>query len=481
MIDRRDFSFEGILFFVFLFCILLLPACKPISDIVASVMFTTVGSPVAVPDGAGGVYVAYQKKVRGSGRVSYMQRLDSAGDPIWPDAGPRIYMERSLGYEHGSLPVGELVALENGAILLWSFGEEVWAQGVDLMGNLLWEEGGIQVITSFLPSGEGLPQLHRALDDGRGGVIVAANRSGLADVALRRLSTSGVLSNIEGVSLPPSLPNGLELAHDEAGNIFILWSQDIFWGIQKLGPDGQPQWGIDGIIPFAEMPGLLCESLVNDGEGGVIVLCVSRHEAVETSAGGGTALIAQHYDAQGKPLWPEEGLRLGILAESGDTFALITDGEAGAVAAWQSAPDVIAAQRITGEGQLLWGTEGVEVLSEKRPFSLAAGSKPGEALLVWTEPERRKNDERIIRLWAQKLSADGSPVWDATGTAFTTLEYASTSLPQILANEEGGAWVTWAAGRSSGGHFQDTTYIQQVAADGQPLLGEDGLNLTDLR
>jgi hypothetical protein len=70
--------------------------------------------------------------------------------------------------------------------------------------------------------------------------------------------------------------------------------------------------------------------------------------------------------------------------------------------------------------------------------------------------------------------------WDDAGITFTTLESASASLPRILANDEGGAWITWTAGRTSGGHHQDTSYIQQISADGELLLGEDGLNLTDL-
>jgi hypothetical protein len=283
------------------------------------------------------------------------------------------------------------------------------------------------------------------------------------------------------VSFSPSLPNRLELTHDAAGNVFILWVQDIFWGIQKLGPDGQQQWGTDGVIPFAEMSGVLCESLVSDGAGGMIVLCATRPKTADTSAEGETALIAQHFDAQGELLWPDGGLRLGTLAEAADASTLVTDGAGGAVAAWQSATGGIAAQRVSGEGQLLWESSEVEVFSERRPFSLAAGSEPGEALLVWTEPERRKNNVTIIRLCAQKLDPDGSLVWDDTGVVFTTLESASTSLPLILPNGEGGAWITWAAGPTSGGHHQDTTYIQQVGADGQPLLGEDGLKLTDLR
>ena len=481
MTNRSVSSLKRILFLAVLFCLSLLPACKPIADIATSVMFTTVGSPVSVPDGEGGVYVAYQKNVRGLGRITYMQRLDAAGSPIWPGSGPRIYLERIPGYARSGLRVGELVALEDGAILVWSLGEEIWAQRVDLMGKPLWDQGGIQVSTSFPASDEGLPRLLRAVNDGRGRVVIAANRSDLSGVALRRLYASGVLSGIEGVSVPPGFPETLELAQDKAGNVFILWSQDIFWGIQKVSADGQSEWGVDGIIPFAEMPGVLCESLVSDGEGGVIVLCETRPEAAETSAEEGTPLIVQHFDAQGEPLWQEEGLSLGALVEAAYPSALVTDGAGGAVVAWQSASGGIDSQRVSGEGQLLWGPAGVEVLSEKRPFSLAAGSEPGEALIVWTEPEHRNNNVTVIRLWAQKLSADGSLVWDAAGTAFTALESASTSLPQIFANDKGDAWVTWTAGRSSGGHHQDTTYIQLIAVDGQPLLGEDGLNLSDLR
>jgi hypothetical protein len=49
----------------------------------------SVGNPVAVPDGSGGIVVAYQIN-QGNGRATYLQRLDADGQALWGEAGIRL-------------------------------------------------------------------------------------------------------------------------------------------------------------------------------------------------------------------------------------------------------------------------------------------------------------------------------------------------------------------------------------------------------
>lgn len=458
---------------------------ESIANAISAVIFTEVCEPVAVPDGAGGVYAAYEKNVQGLARIAYLQRLDADGKPLWPGTGPKIYLERVPGYNHLRIPVGELVPTKDGVILVWFLGSRVWAQKVDSAGNLLWGKQGVKLGISLLPSIGGGPGMLRAVSDGAGGVVIAAYAGPPAGITLDRLDASGKSVWSEGRRLAdpssmPSVGDHLDLASDAAGDFFVWWSRSTSWGLQKLNAQGEFQWGPEGITPFPPMSGFSCEHMVADGAGGAFVLCSSQTKDTDSSGKKQSALVAQHFDPQGKPLWPESGLVLAIPPEEWHDSAMVPDGAGGAVVAWQQYGGSVSAQRVNAQGQLLWGDQSVKV-SYGGFLSLAPGHEPGEALVAWDQSVSKARNVYVVQFRAQKLSEDGALVWGPSGMTFTTLEPASGSAPLIVADGEGGAFVTWTVGGSRGGHHNDTTYIQHIAADGRPLWGAQGIQLTALR
>lgn len=453
------------------------PVADAIANAVWGITTTEVCTPVAVPDGAGGVYVAYQKNLQGLARIAYLQRLDADGKPLWHGTGPKLYLER----DHLGDPVGELVPAGDGVILVWNVEEAVWAQKVDSAGNLLWGKQGIKLNMDLLPLTGGWPGLLKAVSDGAGGVVVAAYAGPPAGITLDRLDASGksVWSGgrrFSGSSFPHDPPYNLDLAKDTAGDFFVGWSRSTSWGMRKLNAQGESQWGPEGVVPLPAMSGFYCNQMVADGAGGAIVLCNAQTEEADAFGKKQWTLVAQHFDTQGKPVWPESGLVLATSTEEWPQYAMIPDGMGGAVIAWQnpSEDQLIYAQRVNAEGHVLWGAEGMKVTSEGRFFSLTPGNQPGESLIAWAFLRQ------VLR--AQKLTKDGTLAWGADAAALAGPESVLASIPLVIvADGEGGAWITWAQGYFGGGYHNNITYIQRVGADGQPLWGERGVKLSALR
>lgn len=456
------------------------PVLRGVAEGIVRLYLTTVGSPLMVPDGNGGVYVAYQKNLQGLGAITYLQRLDPSGKPSWPGAGTKIYLDKFPGMEHVRVPLGELVPAEDGAILVWYSGSELRAQKVDLSGNLLWGREGLRVSRSPAPVGPGARWVLSATSDGADGVVIASYANPSAGISLDRLDAAGksLWSGRQWLrppSFPPSTLEGLDLARDADGNVFVVWSEDIFWGLQKVNADGELEWGPDGIIPIQTMSGLSCKQVVGDGAEGAIVLCGSQ-------GSGQSMLVGQHFDAQGKLLWPEGGLPLGWLSVgSSQTYGLAPDSAGGALTAWQTPGGELYAERLNAEGRPLWGAQGVRIVPKGGFSSLAPGENPGEALIAWPQHVSFLGRQGTYRLRAQKLSAEGALAWETGGAAFTALEPVSAGTLLIVADGNGGAWVAWTAGPSSGGTFNDATYIQRIAPDGQPSWGAAGIKLSALR
>jgi hypothetical protein len=473
---------EKALVLVLLLALLGLSGCtaevpNAVLDTLVEINVTTVAVPVVTPDGTGGAYVAYQKSFKGLGRITYLQRLDAAGQPQWPGAGTKIYLDKFPGTEHMRAPLGELVPAHNGAILVWYRDTEVRAQKADPSGNLLWGEDGVQVTSVPVPFGRGEGWLLRALSDGADGVVIASYADPLNSIRLDRLDAAGrsVWRGRQWSLRPPSRwggPYDLDLAADAAGNLFVLPIGSTSWGVQKVNADGELLWGKDGAGLSGTMPCSSYDRLVADGAGGAIVLCLSGSEDPINSKETLWALMTQRLDAQGKPLWAEGGLALSAPAEGSPEYALVPDGAGGAVVVWQQQSGKISAQRVNAAGQLLWDEQGMKVSYGGR-FSFAAGDRPGESLIAWGSWDTPAR--------AQKRNSHGTVVWGADGTPATIAESAWVDRVLIATDAKGGAWVAWTEGHGGGESGLDTTSIQHIGADGKPLCGADSIELTALR
>ncbi|MBI4719771.1 MAG: T9SS type A sorting domain-containing protein [Chitinivibrionia bacterium] len=257
---------------------------------------------------------------------------------------------------------------------------------------------------------------------------------------------------------------------DGAGGAFVTWLSGNGVGFdisaQRIDWDGTPLWSSEGIIVF---------SSANQGARPQIVRGDSNDCIVIGGCGSSPhiELYAQRIDASGGFLWQSGGIKL-----FGDTLSrsepkAIPDGAGGVIVAATSytvGSDEfdISAQRIDGDGNLLWG-DGVTVCSyqgiQSKPVLATDGS--GGAIIAW-------QDLRVGHycIFAQRIDAEGTARWNPDGDPVTFTIYRE-ECPSIAPDGSGGAIIAWEDRRNQ--PAQADIYAGQMDSTGLQLWGLQGV------
>jgi hypothetical protein len=158
-----------------------------------------------------------------------------------------------------------------------------------------------------------------------------------------------------------------------------------------------------------------------------------------------------------------------------DQFAIaaIPDGDGGAIIAWadrrSGATNDIYAQRIDEEGNVLWIANGVPICTaadnQYSPQIIADDS--GGAYITWYD--RRSGVDNDI--YAQHINASGIIQWSADGLAIC-MATDNQYYPTIASDGNHGAIITWEDRRTAVGY---DIYAQRVNSVGTLLWSSDGV------
>lgn len=430
-------------------------------------LITSAGMPMPVPaiapDGAGGLFVAYEKWdiVTNLFDIEMMcQRLDATGAPVFTLPGAAL----STAPFHSSAPV----AMPDGAggcIALWFDGRatqlDTFAQRIAADGQAHWAADGVPVYLH--PGVQVIPQVQ---PDGAGGTIVAwVQRVGENyDIFARRFDAAGTALWPEvAVCAAPDLQGDLEALADGVGGVFLCWFDmrngrgQLF--VQHLDATGTPSWQPDGVLVKETADYLEGATLILDGAGGVIV----PFRQLQQTSVGKYDLWAQHISSAGVATWGAEAMPLTLAASDVPWVPHgIPDGAGGALIAWETWPfgsssSLLLAQRLDANGQPQWAVNGVLVASRHMRYD---GPVPvfavpeivtdggGGAILVWEDARAGTPDSPD--LYAQHLTAAGAVTWTAGGMALSTgpgPQYGH----RAMADGAGGVIVAWADDRLGAG------------------------------
>lgn len=264
-----------------------------------------------MPDGAGGIYVAFLHRNTSAVRI---QRFDSGGTRLWGNgvvigaAGPQYAPELPTGLE--MVPDSAL-----GAIVVW---EDSWtyairAQRVSSAGATTWTSGGVSVYPGRFVLRP------RAVADGADGVFVA------------------MLNDYTSV-----LP-GIYMAQ-----------------VQRLSSSGARLWGAGGFeLPIGAGP--VQPAIAPDGSGGVLV---------GVKNWGNATVTAQRLNASGSPLSGAGPIVLATTltsypgaVETARLLDVTGDGAGGMVVTWPDGSATTRAQRVEAAGTVAWAAGGVPVFA----------------------------------------------------------------------------------------------------------------------
>jgi hypothetical protein len=187
----------------------------------------------------------------------------------------------------------------------------------------------------------------------------------------------------------------------------------------------------------------------------------------------GVLLSPRHASA-----WPHSPLSQGVnIGSASSPSAPASDGLGGCFVATTrySGSYQLYAQHYDASGNALWGSGvAVSLGSGHRYTPLITPDGQGGCLIAWYDG--RTSATTATDIYAQRLSANGSPLWTANGVAVCTA--TSDQYPIAIENDgQGGAWLAWNDLRST---TQFYAYIQHLNSVGTATLALNGLSLENL-
>ena len=435
----------------------------------------SVANPYAVPDGSGGTIVAYQ--INNSNEANtYIQRLGVQGEAFWGEKG----IELGSGSGGFAGDRGDFVSLVTdrlgNVIIVYSFGHNIWAGKLNMEGNSVWSAGKVQISRSKIP----VPVYFKAVGDNSGGIITAWV-AGDDCLCIQRIDDSGKQKWYTELSTTGL--DRFDIASDISGNTFVIWKDnpsysegDIF--VQKVDANGQVAWPIGGLpLTNTRNPGYVRgdfnQMIVGDGEGGALAVWVHAVLSEDGRKIIGHDLYAQRISSEGEMLWGENGV---FVAGMANDPRIVGDALENTTVFWGDLQNVYA-QRLDATGNVVWPEAGIKIGqaggSSNVIYDHAADDGAGGTVVVWNYSE---NGNKSLR--AQRLDADGNKLWGDNGVKVSSVSpyWGGYSTPaRISPDGSGGLFVTWAAGE----HIKDKTssYIQRISGDGELLWGEEGTRL----
>jgi hypothetical protein len=303
----------------------------------------------------------------------------------------------------------------------------------------------------------------RTISDGRGGVIMAwmdSRSVSTWDIYINRVDSTGDV-NAEDGGLPVCVAAGDQMEHrlipDGTGGAIVVWldnrvgDYDIY--AQRINGEGIVQWALDGIPICAASGNQALPRIVPDGIGGAIIVWSDYR-------GGQYDTYAQRVNAAGDTLWAANGIPID--ASVGDQYGaeVIPDGSGGAYLIWMDSRNGgqdLYAQRIDGDGNLLWGADALPVcLAGGSPSTLGIVATTDASVFVsWTDYRNAYGD-----IFVQKIDEDGLILGPDDGLAVCPESWNKYG-GKIVSDGSGGAIVAWYDQRNT-----TEVYAQRIDTNG---------------
>jgi len=235
--------------------------------------------------------------------------------------------------------------------------------------------------------------------------------------------------------------SAIQTISDGAGGAIIVWEDtrnvhfDIF--AQRIDAKGNVVWKENGVPVCLAEENQKLPKIVSDGAGGVVITWHDLRGGITNAD-----IYAQRIDANGNPMWKADGIPVCDEINEQDSPCIVTDGAGGAIIIWQDTRtnyDDLFAQRVNGNGELLWKKNGVPVCwvfgSQSAPIAIDDGH--GGAIVVWLDFRKSYAD-----IYAQRIDGSGNIVWDKAGVNVCGAR-GHESYPVIISNGAEGVIVAW--------------------------------------
>lgn len=493
------------------------------------------GQPKMCPDGTGNFIFTWRDKRDDSMGDIYAQRVDLNGNHLWSDdlavyAGSGV--QRNARVERSS-DTGAIVVWEDGRNEIATEFKDLYAQKIDINGNLLWSAAGIPVVEALYD------QINpRLVNDSNGGAWIVwedgrTENHPFGDIYVQHLNSNGtalletngrIICDAVGYQYSP-------LIKFSGNDIFVVWgdqrtgSTGIYVQILDAGgniqleANGELIWyGLDGdalnfkLIPNGSSTILLWEDTRNasiaiqiymqivnsDGsfsliENGVPVTAPTGSNQAnfdvhkednqdliaivwEENRIGERKVYAQAVDLNANSLWNDMGIEL--CAEDIEQYNVNVSYDNGAYySGWTDYngdfmnPIIkVSGQKLDENGNLLWGPNGITIANQTGNDIL---KDVVGRYYIW-QNEAFQNDNIYVKLVDE--NGNSAPGWNDNGNLICGVAGNKKNTRGLMTPL--GLLIIWNDSRDSDLGYD--IYGQIVLEDGSTLWQTDGIPLVSL-
>ncbi len=181
-------------------------------------------------------------------------------------------------------------------------------------------------------------------------------------------------------------------------------------------------------------------------------------------------IYAQRINAQGQPMWLQDGVSVCGNTSDQSTPGLISDGAGGIIVSWSDWRSGIErdiyAQRLNGDGQILWMLDGVVVVNKtnREHNQRMVMDGQGGAIVVFEQKNMATYD---WELWAQRIDANGMGLWPFGGIPVTNVISEHLN-ERIQSDGQGGVYIAFQDFRNG---MDYDVYVQHLGPNGEYLWG----------
>ncbi len=410
--------------------------------------------PWVVDDGREGIIVIWEDYRTGKDWDVYAQRIDSSGKARWAVNGLGLCVaernQRRL----------RMIRHDSHAIVVWNDRRDktnwdIYAQAVNLAGEVLWKTDGIPVCKNTAEQ-----STQAILSDGEGGAICVwedeRRSSEFQDLYIQRINQAGKpMWKTDGIPVFPSesLQSEPLLVADGIGGFYVVWWDVIgydAWHIvaYRLRLDGTPLWDVPRLIsPQDGMQGV--PRVIADGSGGIIVLWQIYENFINDE------LYAQRIAPDGSKMWAENGVPVCTAPGIQKHASVTDDGNGGFIVVWRDERDVYSdlyAQRIARDGTALWKKDGLPLCTagghQDKPFIVK--TEENRFFVGWLDYREDFGDESQDAIYGQQIDLDGKRLWQENGRAISVRK--GMHYPPFVVSVGDGQWaVVWSRAQQDSG------------------------------
>jgi len=270
-----------------------------------------------------------------------------------------------------------------------------------------------------------------------------------------------------------------KIANARDGGTYISWFDHRSSGyavyLQKLDSLGVKQFSPDGLLISAhpQSSSLVDYDLaVDDSNNAIIVF-------TDTRDGGSINPFAYKISPAGGFLWGPNGVTLSdttAVFQPNPKVAPTSDGGSVIVWVYSSTPNKIAMQKLSPDGVKLWGSRPVLLSGvgiENLTYPSLVRSDSGSVIMLWSGYTGSFLNPGNYRLYTQKFSSAGAPVWSANpDTVYSLGRITGFFVPKIFSDGNDGAFYVWQDDRN----FENKahSYLQYFTSNGTPVYPLNG-------